>query len=361
MNIVIEKNLLLAPLTKLVSITEHRSIMPILSNILISFGKEQIDTFSTDLELSAICHVDYLGDSEKKIVVHGRKFLEILKEMDSGTIELDIQDTLLTIRQRQTEFVLSLQDPEEFPEVREITGAEEFTLSGASFLQMLDKVDFAISSDETRYVLTGMYVVGTERMVSVVGTDGFRMALFQQDMENMKGFRGTIIPKKSIIEIGKMIVDGDQIKVVIGEKHIQFSTGSVTVISRLLEGSFPDYENVIPKNNANVLTIEKSRFIKGLRKVSTIVSRSEPIKVTLADNAMEVETESDIGRAKETVEAQYSGERLTMNFNIKFLMDVANHIEGETIVIKAPSTYGAVLFEGEGKEQYKNIVMPIRV
>jgi DNA polymerase III subunit beta len=361
MNIVIEKNLLLTPLTKLVSITEHRSIMPILSNILISFGKEQIDTFSTDLELSAICHVDYSGDSEKKIVVHGRKFLEILKEIDSGTIELDIQDNLLTIRQRQTEFVLSLQDPEEFPEVREITGAEEFTLSGASFLQMLDKVDFAISSDETRYVLTGMYVVGAERMVSVVGTDGFRMALFQQDMENMKGFRGTIIPKKSVVEIGKMIVDGDQIKVVVGEKHIQFSTGSVTVISRLLEGSFPDYENVIPKNNANVLTIEKSRFIKGLRKVSTIVSRSEPIKVTLADNAMEVETESDIGRAKETVEAQYSGERLTMNFNIKFLMDVANHIEGDTIVIKAPSTYGAVLFEGESKEQYKNIVMPIRV
>ena len=361
MNIVIEKNLLLTPLTKLVSITEHRSIMPILSNILISFGKNQIDTFSTDLELSAISHVDYSGDSEKKIVVHGRKFLEILKEMDSGSIELDIQDNLLTIRQRQTEFVLSLQDPDEFPEVREITGAEEFTLSGASFLQMLDKVDFAISSDETRYVLTGMYVVGAEKMVSVVGTDGFRMALFQQDIEDMKVFRGTIIPKKSVVEIGKMISDGDEIKVVVGEKHIQFSTGSVTVISRLLEGSFPDYENVIPKNNVNVLTIEKSRFIKGLRKVSTIVSRSEPIKVTLADNAMEVETESDIGRAKETVEAQYSGERLTMNFNIKFLMDVANHIEGDMIVIKAPSTYGAVLFEGETKEQYKNIVMPIRV
>jgi DNA polymerase III subunit beta len=361
MNIVIEKSLLLTPLTKLVSITEHRSIMPILSNILIRFEKDRIDTFSTDLELSAISHVNYAGEVEKRIVVHGRKFLEILKEMDAGTIELDIQDNLLTIRQRQTEFVLSLQDPDEFPEVREITGLEEFVLSGASFLQMLDKVDFAISSDETRYVLTGMYMVGSEGMVSVVGTDGFRMALFQEDIESMKGFKGTIIPKRSVVEIGKMISEDDQIRIVVGEKHIQFSTESVTVVSRLLEGSFPDYENVIPKNNTNILTIEKAKFVKGLRKVSTIVSRSEPIKVTFMDNMMEVETESDIGRAKEVVEVKYNGERLTMNFNIKFLMDVANHINGDTIVVKAPSTYGAVLFEGESKEQYKNIVMPIRV
>jgi DNA polymerase III subunit beta len=361
MNIIIERNLLLTPLSKLVNITERRSIMPILSNILISFTKDKIDVFSTDLELSAISCVEHTGENEKKIVVHGRKFLEILKEMDSEPIELDIKDNIMTLRQRQTEFVLSLQDPEEFPEVREITGSEEFFLPGSMFLEMLDKVDFAISSDETRYVLTGMYVVGSEGVVSVVGTDGFRMALFQRDVEGVKGFRGTIIPKRSILEIGRMVGENDVIKFVVGEKHIQFSTSSVTVISRLLEGSFPDYENVIPKNNANILTIEKSKLMKGLRKVSTIISRSEPIKVTFAEGTMEIETESDIGRAKEILEARYEGEKLTMNFNIKFLMDVANHIEGDNIIMKAPSSYGAVLFMGENDERYKNIVMPIRV
>src|SRR5208282_4028149 len=105
----------------------------------------------------------------------------------------------------------------------------------------------------------------------------------------------------------------------------------------LLEGSFPDYENVVPKNNTNILTIDKARFLKGLRKVSTIISKSEPIKVTFADGAMEIETESDIGRAKEVLDVDYKGERLTMNFNIKFLMDVGNHIDGENIIVKAPS------------------------
>lgn len=361
MNIIIEKGPLLAPLSKLVNITERRSIMPILSNILVNFSKTGIDVYSTDLELSAISHVEYQGDTERKVVVHGRKFVEILKEMDLEAIDLDIQDNTMTIRQRQTEFVLSLQDPEEFPEVKEITGFEEFYLPGAVFLEMLDKVDFAISSDETRYVLTGMYIVGNEGGISVVGTDGFRMALFQRSVEGVKGFKGVIIPKRSILEIGRMVTEEDQIKFVVGEKHIQFSTPSVTVVSRLLEGSFPDYENVVPKNNVNILTIDKTKFLKGLRKVSTIISKSEPIKVTFAEDAMEIETESDIGRAKEILEVVYKGERLTMNFNIKFLMDVGNHIDSQNIVIKAPSTYGAVLFEGEEDEQYKNIVMPIRV
>jgi len=139
------------------------------------------------------------------------------------------------------------------------------------------------------------------------------------------------------------------------------STASVTVVSRLLEGNFPDYENVVPRNNTNVLTIEKGKFIRGLRKVSTIISKSEPIKVTFAEGTMEIETESEIGRARESLDVNYSGEQLAMNFNIRFLLDVANHIEGEHIIVRAPSTYGAVLFEGEKEGHYKNIVMPIRV
>jgi len=361
MNIVIEKNLLLTPLMRLVNITERRSIMPILSNILINFSKGKIDVYSTDLELSAISHVEYPWDGERKIVVHGRRFVEILKEMDAEAISLEFQENTMMIRQRQTEFVLSLQDPEEFPEVKEIVGFDEFVLPGSVFLEMLDKVDFAISSDETRYVLTGMYVLGYEGGISVVGTDGFRMALYQKDVEGVKGFKGIIIPKRSVVEIGRMVNADDRVKVVVGEKQVQFSTGTVTVVSRLLEGSFPDYENVVPKNNSNILTIDKARFLKGLRKVSTIISKSEPIKVTFVEGAVEIETESDIGRAKELIDVDYTGERLTMNFNVRFLMDVANHVEGDNIVVKAPSTYGAVLFEGERGDQYKNIVMPIRV
>lgn len=361
MNIIIDKSLLLTPLSKLVNITERRSIMPILSNILLNFSNEKVIIYSTDLEISAISQVDYPSPVETKAVVHGRKFMEILKEMDQGEINLNFADNTLTIKQKQSEFVLSLHDPEEFPEVREVAGGEEFSMAGSDFLEILEKVNFAVSSDETRYVLTGMYMVGSSGRVSVVGTDGFRMALYQKELSGLNDFKGVIVPKRSILEVGRVVSEDDVVKFVIGEKHIQFSTPSITVVSRLIEGSFPDYQNVIPKTNSNIAKIEKARFVKGLRKVSTIISKSEPIKVTYGEKAMEIETESEIGRAKEVVEVAYEGEILSMNFNIRFVMDVVGHIDGEWIFVKAPSTYGAVLFVGEDEENYKNIVMPIRV
>lgn len=361
MKIDIARDTLIGPLTKQVSITEKRSIMPILANVLLEFTKGKIGIYSTDLELSAISHVEYEGSVEKKIVVHGRKFLDILKEMDAETLNVEVKDNTLTLRQRQSEFVLGLQEADEFPEVKEITGAQEFAIDAAALLEMLEKVQFAISSDETRYVLTGMYMVGVDETLSVVGTDGFRMALCKKRIDGLKDFRGVIIPKRTILELERAFADSDSVRVVLGEKHVQFSSGSTILVSRLIEGGFPDYDNVIPKGNTNIAKMDKTRLMRGLKKVSTIISKSEPIKVTLQDQAVLIETESEVGRAKEMAEAEYKGEELHMNFNIRFVIDVVAHIEEKEIVIKAPSGYGAVLFEGDGNDTYKNIVMPIRV
>jgi len=361
MKIDISRDLLLVPLTKQVSITERRSIMPILSNVLIDLSKNRINLYSTDLELSAISHVEYEGSVEKKLVIHGRKFLDILKEMEPEAISLEVKDNTLTLVQKQSEFVLGLQDSEEFPEVKEIAGIQEFSIDGGIFLEMLEKVQFAISSDETRYVLTGMYMLASDGKLSVVGTDGFRMALCGKSINGLGDFKGVIVPKRSIAEIGRVVGEGETVRVVMGEKHVQFGTGSVVLISRLIEGGFPDYENVIPKNNSNIAKVEKMRLLKGLRKVSTIISKSEPIKVTLRKDQMVIEAESEVGRAKENIEAAYQGEEMSMNFNIRFVLEVVGHIDEKEIVVSAPSTYGAVLFEGDGNQTYKNIVMPIRV
>jgi DNA polymerase III subunit beta len=361
MKIDIARETLITPLTKQVSITEKRSIMPILANVLLEFTKGKIGIYSTDLELSAISHVEYEGSVEKRIVVHGRKFLEILKEMDADALNMEVKENTLTLRQKQSEFVLGLQEADEFPEVKEITGAQEFTIDAPALLEMLEKVQFAISSDETRYVLTGMYMTGADEVLSVVGTDGFRMALCKKKVDGLHDFRGVIVPKRSILEIERAFGDSDAIKVILGEKHIQFSSGSTILVSRLIEGGFPDYDNVIPKGNTNVAKMDKTKLMRGLKKVSTIISKSEPIKVTLQNQAVVIETESEVGRAREVVEAEYTGEELHMNFNIRFVIDVVGHIEEKEILIKAPSTYGAVLFEGDGNEGYKNIVMPIRV
>jgi DNA polymerase-3 subunit beta len=361
MKIIIDKNTILQPISRVVSITEKRSLMPILSNILIHFKKEGATVYSTDLEVSAITNIDCSTESEKKIVVHGRKFLEILKELDSGDITINIDENIMSIRQKKTEITLSLQDPEEFPETKEIEVKEEFIIKGKQLIEMIEKVGFAVSVDETRYILTGMFMKGIEGEMVVVGTDGFRMALYQKKMKEIKGFQGITIPKRSISEIEKVIDDEDEVKISIDEKHVQLSTNKIRIISRIIEGSFPDYENVLPSDNTNIATVLRDDLLKGLKKVSSIIGRSEPVKVSFEDKSMIIEAESDIGRAKEIIDIQYVGEETNMNFNVRFLLDVVTHIFGETLTISAPKTYGAVLFKGEDGEEYKNIVMPIRI
>ena len=200
MKIDISRDVLLAPLTKQVTITERKSIMPILSNVLVDLTKSGISLYSTDLELSAISHIKYEGAADKKIVVHGRKFLDIIKEMDPDVITFEVKENTLTLTQKQSEFVLGLQDSEEFPEIKEITGTEQCTIDGGTLLEMLEKVQFAISSDETRYVLTGMYMTASDGMLSIVGTDGFRMALYRKKIDGLENFKGVIVPKASAKE-----------------------------------------------------------------------------------------------------------------------------------------------------------------
>ncbi len=361
MQIILNKSTILQPISKIVSITEKRSLMPILSNILIDFGKNGTTIYSTDLEVSAISYIDFSSDFEKKVVVHGRKFLEILKELDNGDIDFIFEDNVMTIKQKMTEISLSLQDPEEFPETKEITGKEEFVIPGSILLDMIDRVEFAVSVDETRYILTGMFMKGLDGSVAVVGTDGFRMALYQKEIEGLKVFQGITVPKRSVSEVERAIEENEDVKVTIDEKHVQFSTEKIKIISRTIEGNFPDYENVLPTGNMNTAEVERELFFRGLKKVSSIIGRSEPVKVTFSESKMIIEAESDIGKAREVIDIEYDGEETVMNFNIKFLIDVVTHLGSEKITISAPKTYGAVLFKTGEMENYKNIVMPIRI
>ena len=360
MQIIVDRNVILQPVSKVVSITEKRSLMPILSNILIAFGKQRAIVYSTDLEISAITYIDCKAEEERKIVVHGRKFLDILKELDNGDITVSIQENSMKIEQKKSETTLVLQDPEEFPEIKEIEKKEEFSLEGKQLLDMINKVSFAVSADETRYILTGMHLKGGAGEIAVVGTDGFRMALYQKKIQGLKAFPGITIPKRSVSEIERAIDEDERVLVALDDKHVQFATEKIKLISRIIEGNFPEYENVLPAQNTNTVSAGRDTFLKCLKRVSAIMGRSEPVKVTLSDKRMVIEAESDIGRAKEEIEIDYSGETESMSFNVKFLLDVTTHLTGETVTIAAPKTYGAVLFRGDDGEEYKNIVMPIR-
>jgi len=226
---------------------------------------------------------------------------------------------------------------------------------------MINKVEFAVSVDETRYILTGIYMRGQNGVIAVVGTDGFRMAFYQKEIDGLKSFPGMTIPKRSVSEVERVIEENEDVHIVLDDKHVQFSTAKMKIISRIIEGNFPDYENVLPVGNTNIAQVDRNLFFKGLKKVSSIIGRSEPAKVTFAGDSMTIEAESDIGRAKEVIGMKYDGDSVVMNFNVKFLLDLVTHLTTDEVTIVAPKAYGAVLFHSKEIDGYKNIVMPIRV
>ncbi len=266
--------------------------------------------------------------------MHGRKFLEILKELDNEEIEFVFEDNVMTIRQKMTEISLKPSGSRKSSRKRkEISGKEEFVVPGSILLEMIDKVEFAVSVDETRYILTGMYMRGQDGKVAVVGTDGFRMALYQKEIDGLKSFQGMTIPKRSVSEVERVIEENEDVHIVLDEKHVQFSTAKMKIISRIIEGNFPDYENVLPAGNTNIAEVDRESFFKGLKKVSSIIGRSEPVKITFAGDSMTIEAESDIGRAKEIIAIKYEGEPATMNFNVKFLLDLVTHLTTDQVII----------------------------
>ncbi|HPC78363.1 MAG TPA: DNA polymerase III subunit beta, partial [bacterium] len=302
MNIVIKKNLFFEPVSKLSPISERKSTMPLLANILISFGRDRTTMFASDLDINAIAYVDYTVEEECKVLINGRRFYEILKEMSQDDIELDIQENTLKIKQKKTEYVIGLQDPNDFPEPIEVNEDNEVVIDGGTLLEIIDKVGFAISEDETRYNLMGIYLEGKDNMINAVGTDGFRMAVLSREVEGIQDFKGIIIPEKTFNDLDRVLKESDKVRLSIDDTNVRFSTERLSLISKLIEGTFPDFRNIIPENNPNIAVIERETFLKSLKKVSAIINKLEPVNMSLYNNLMELNAESDIGSAKEVIE-----------------------------------------------------------
>ncbi len=335
--------------------------MPILSNLLICIDRDRTSIYASELDIYAVAYVEYKTEKETKIMINGKRFFEILKEMGNEDIELDIQENTVKIKQKYTEYVLGLQDPYDFPDPATFEENQEIILDGATLLEIIDRVGFATSDDETRHILMGIFLEGRENILTAVGTDGFRMSVLAREIEGVQDFEGFIIPKKTFNDLYRIINEKDTVKLSIGSNNIKFSTDRIALISKLIEGVFPNYRNIIPEKNPYIAEIEKNMFLKSLKKISAITDKLGFVKMEIYNDLMELHGESDIGSVKEVLEIKHSGPDMIMNFNMKFLFDVANHTEGEYLLMKLPEKSGAVLFIGKDDDTYKNIVMPVKL
>lgn len=346
------------------NVVPPRPTLPILANILIETLKDKIQLTGTDLEIGISSTVPAEVLEEGSITTPAKKFMEIVKELPGGEVAISTQkNNTLTIECERAFFKIMGLPRGEFPRPPTFEGGEKVTLPQPLLKDMLIKTSFAMSRDETKYVLNGALFVLRGDQVRVVTTDGRRLAFTQRDVKGLGQLeKEVIIPNKTINELSRALRDEGLAGIIFAESQIMFGLGETTIISRLIEGHFPNYEQVIPKQNPSPARVNKERFLQAIRRVSLLTSQSsQSVKLGLSKGRVLASSRSpDLGEAREEVEVAYDGEGVEIGFNPGYLMDALKNMGPDEVSLEVtgPEQPGVIRDE---RNNYLCVIMPMQL
>jgi DNA polymerase-3 subunit beta len=334
MKVTVDRSKLLEAIQNTLTVIPNRSTLPVLSHFLLEVNNGKIAITATDLEICIRKEFEAQGEIEGKVTIPARKFYEIVKELPSE--EVFIEETKnhgITIKGKNCILRLLGFSPDEYPNIPIIKG-KQIIISSKQLRDLITKTYFAVSKEETRYVLNGILMELEKNRIRFVASDGKRLALAQEDITN--SIEGKyIIPQKAIVELARLIEEEQDIKIVISEKEnqIAFIIKDGKLTTRLIEGEFPHYEEVIPKENEKKIRIKKDLFLSALRRASiftTVDSLATNLEVH-KNKLIITKITPELGEAREEIEMEYNGDETVVSFNPMFLIDALKTIEEEVI------------------------------
>ena len=372
MKLSIERNTLLKAVSHAQSVVERRNTIPILANVLIEAEDEKVQFRATDLDVEIVDRVQAKVDRTGSTTVSAVLLHEIARKLPDGAlIELtaDTAGNRLTVEAGRSNFSLATLPKEDFPIMASSEYAANFSAKSGDLRRLFDKSRFAISTEETRYYLNGVYMHSAtfenSKVLRCVATDGHRLARVDTGLpEGAEELPGVIIPRKTVAEIRKFLDDDEvQIAVSVSETKVRFATPNITLTSKVIEGTFPDYTRVIPTSNEKKLEVDADEFAKAVDRVSTVSSeRSRAVKLNLEDDQLTLIVNSpDSGAAEEQVAVAYSDERLEIGFNAKYLLEISGQIDKENAIFMFNSSGDPVLIREGNDLSAVYVVMPMRV
>ena len=372
MKLSIERNTLLKAVSHAQSVVERRNTIPILANVLIEAEDNKLQFRATDLDVEIVDRVQAKVDRIGSTTVSAVLLHEIARKLPDGAlIELtaDTAGNRLTVEAGRSNFSLATLPKEDFPIMASSEYAANFSAKSGDLRRLFDKSRFAISTEETRYYLNGVYMHSAtfenSKVLRCVATDGHRLARVDTGLpEGAEELPGVIIPRKTVAEIRKFLDDDEvQIAVSVSETKVRFATPDITLTSKVIEGTFPDYTRVIPASNEKKLEVDADEFAKAVDRVSTVSSeRSRAVKLNLEDDQLTLIVNSpDSGAAEEQVAVAYSDERLEIGFNAKYLLEISGQIDKENAIFMFNSSGDPVLIREGNDLSAVYVVMPMRV
>ena len=370
---VIERDLLLKSLSHVQSVVERRQTIPILSNVLLEANTENGGTLllrATDNELEISDKTQANVEKTGSITVSAHKLYDIVKKMPDGAqIECAYQEDTaqLMVKSGRARFALPTIPAEGFPTRTLESAPFSFVLTTAELQGLIDRTLFAISTEETRYNLNGIYLhekTGENPVLKAAATDGHRLATAEVALpKGASGMPGVIIPRKTIGELTKLIAETAQdVTIWVSENQIRFSFGDVILSSRLIDGTYPDYDKVIPQGNDKFLEVDSGALTTVVDRVAVISEKSRGIKLSLKKGALIVSANSsDEGMAEDEMEAGYDAEPLEIGFNYRYLLDILAQVKGGTVRFSLLDGTSPVVIQDANDPSALYVLMPMRV
>jgi len=372
MKLSIDRSVLLKALSHTQTVVERRAVSPILSNVLLEAEGNHLKISATDLDISIIETIPAIVSESGTTTVSAHMFYDIVRKLPEGSeIELSekSESHLISLKCGKTKFSLSTLNAKDFTTIKTSGLPHSFVIPTAMLSHLIASTRFSMSTEETRYYLNGIYLHTKERdqrpLLCAVATDGHRLALAEIDQpQGAHGMPDVIIPKKTIGEISKLLdeTEGD-VEISLSHTQITFNFGNALVASRLIDGSFPEYEKVIPQNNNSSLTVSRKQFLEAVDRISTIsLDKTRSVKMSVDPKHITISASTNNqGSGTEELEATYDGQRLSAGFNARYLLDIAQQIKSETMEFKLSDENAPAIIKGADEHDVMYILMPMRV
>ena len=358
---------LLGPLSAVSGIIERRHTLPILSNVLIERSGDALAFLATDIEIQIAARSGVNAPADARAVTVGaRKLLDILRALPEGAeVQLQQQDKRMLVKAGKSRFTLQTLAAEDFPRLARPAGeAAKFELEQKALRRALSLVQYSMAQQDIRYYLNGLLMVVEEGTLKLVATDGHRLAYAALKLGAQLPRQEVIVPRKTVLELGKLLADTDApVKIEIAATQAAFSFGSVDLVSKLIDGKFPDYTRVIPTGHKNKLQAGREALRQALQRAAILSNEKfRGVRWVLGEGSLKiVSSNAEQEEAHEELEVQYSGDALDIGFNVNYLLDVLNNVAGEHIECAFGDSASSALITYAAEKDFKYVVMPMRI
>lgn len=366
MNIQINRETLLKPLSSVTSIVEKRHTLPILSNLLLEAKQNKIHLTATDLEMQISLTVDTATTGDFTTTLSAKKLLDISRSLpESAEINMATNDSRITVKAGKSRFNLQTLPAADYPVMTKTSSeATLIVISQSQLKDLFKQVEFAMAQQDIRYYLNGLLFEVIANRLNIVGTDGHRLSFTSTTLEKNYEKQEVILPRKTVIELIKLLDDSDDlVNIEISSNQVNFSFANIKLISKVIDGKFPDYNRVIPVGHKNTFTTDRVNILLAMQRASILSNEKyRGIRMVLNQNNLKlISTNSDQEEAEEELEINYTGDALDIGFNVTYLIDVLNNTNSGQITFSFADANSSCLITIPSNIDYKYVVMPMRI